>query len=371
MWTSFWKPKVAQAVRIAVRTATKRASGGKSANNNTAGRRLGPKVGQSEPVTAGQILYRQRGTRFYPGENAGIGRDHTIFALEPGFARFYRDPFHPKRQFIGVALSQSHQLPTPHFAPRRRRFGYVPIESEEIASFEQAYFRKKEVERSVKLDKQFHRRELLRAQREHSFAAKIAEITSDIDSKAAAARLDAIYQFMHGGSTYEEAASLVDKHAIQDFEVDLRVGRIDQETFNAETTAYQNLASAADSRVVLSPRFQVVSRADLDNAEEKRQSIIKELDELVGAVEVNPIEGTPKETREKITDLLSSEVFTPKDVARLSMRYIRKPVPVPYSEDADALVKKGKGKIMTVWNDEKRKMQKFFVPTGAAMIFNF
>lgn len=66
---------------------------------------------------------RQRGTKFYPGENVGIGKDHSIFALEPGVVRYYLDPFHPKRKFIGVALRRDLKLPSPHFEPTVRRFG--------------------------------------------------------------------------------------------------------------------------------------------------------------------------------------------------------------------------------------------------------
>jgi len=66
---------------------------------------------------------RQRGTPFHPGENAGIGRDHTIFALEPGWVRYYRDPLQPKRKFIGIAVKEDQKLPTPKDIPRIRRLG--------------------------------------------------------------------------------------------------------------------------------------------------------------------------------------------------------------------------------------------------------
>lgn len=69
------------------------------------------------------IIYRQRGTVWFPGENVGMGRDHTIFALQPGYVRYYKDPSYPSRQYIGVALKQEHQLPTPPNAARRRRLG--------------------------------------------------------------------------------------------------------------------------------------------------------------------------------------------------------------------------------------------------------
>jgi len=51
---------------------------------------LGVKTFGGEAVTAGSIIVRQRGTRFHPGENVGIGRDHTLFAKVPGVVRFTR-----------------------------------------------------------------------------------------------------------------------------------------------------------------------------------------------------------------------------------------------------------------------------------------
>ncbi|CAN5644937.1 50S ribosomal protein L27 [soil metagenome] len=49
---------------------------------------LGVKVCAGETVTGGEIIVRQRGTRFRPGEGTGIGRDHTIYAARPGTVEF-------------------------------------------------------------------------------------------------------------------------------------------------------------------------------------------------------------------------------------------------------------------------------------------
>ena len=56
--------------------------------------RLGIKKFGGEAVVAGNIIMRQRGTRFHPGENVGIGRDHTLFALKDGKVLF--DKLHRK-----------------------------------------------------------------------------------------------------------------------------------------------------------------------------------------------------------------------------------------------------------------------------------
>jgi large subunit ribosomal protein L27 len=64
-------------------------SGGSSRNGrDSAGRRLGVKKFGGEAVEAGNILIRQRGTKFWPGANVGMGRDHTLFAKQAGAVRF-------------------------------------------------------------------------------------------------------------------------------------------------------------------------------------------------------------------------------------------------------------------------------------------
>ncbi len=63
--------------------------GGTSRNGrDSAGKRLGVKAFAGEQVSAGSIIVRQRGTKFHTGDNVGIGRDHTIYALIDGQVRF-------------------------------------------------------------------------------------------------------------------------------------------------------------------------------------------------------------------------------------------------------------------------------------------
>jgi len=68
--------------------AHKKAGGSTRNGRDTAGRRLGVKKFGGEIVKPGNIIIRQRGTKFYPGENVGIGKDHTLFALEKGSVKF-------------------------------------------------------------------------------------------------------------------------------------------------------------------------------------------------------------------------------------------------------------------------------------------
>ncbi len=64
-------------------------SGGSSRNGrDSAGQRLGVKKFGGEQVLAGNIIVRQRGTKFWPGVNCGLGRDHTLFALIDGTVKW-------------------------------------------------------------------------------------------------------------------------------------------------------------------------------------------------------------------------------------------------------------------------------------------
>ena len=64
--------------------ATKKAGGSSRNGRDSAGRRLGVKKFGGEKVLSGNIIVRQRGTKFHPGSNVGIGKDHTIFATKNG-----------------------------------------------------------------------------------------------------------------------------------------------------------------------------------------------------------------------------------------------------------------------------------------------
>lgn len=67
-----------------------KAQGSTKNGRDSAGRRLGAKASDGEFVTGGSILYRQRGTKIYPGTNVGMGKDHTLFAKIDGVVKFER-----------------------------------------------------------------------------------------------------------------------------------------------------------------------------------------------------------------------------------------------------------------------------------------
>ena len=83
--------------------AHKKAGGSSRNGRDSAGRRLGVKKFGSEEVSAGNIIVRQRGTKVYPGNNVGIGRDHTLFALQAGRVRFHGGK--QSRNYVSVDMA--------------------------------------------------------------------------------------------------------------------------------------------------------------------------------------------------------------------------------------------------------------------------
>ena len=69
--------------------AHKKAGGSSRNGRDSESKRLGVKRFGGEAVTAGNIIVRQRGTKFHPGANMGLGRDHTLFALSDGYVKFH------------------------------------------------------------------------------------------------------------------------------------------------------------------------------------------------------------------------------------------------------------------------------------------
>jgi large subunit ribosomal protein L27 len=70
--------------------AHKKAGGSSRNGRDSAGRRLGVKKFGGESVLSGNIIVRQRGTKWWPGNNVGIGKDHTIFATSDGKVKFHK-----------------------------------------------------------------------------------------------------------------------------------------------------------------------------------------------------------------------------------------------------------------------------------------
>ncbi|KAJ4487733.1 hypothetical protein J3R30DRAFT_840138 [Lentinula aciculospora] len=137
----------------AVRTATKRAGGTVANHGGSAGRRLGvkkfsgarsaplevePAVNETpdEYVIPGNIIVRQRGSVFHPSQNVAMGKDHTIYALVPGYVRFYKEKYmRGERKFVGVVLNRGEKLPRDEAElGRSRYFGLVNVNKPYISS---------------------------------------------------------------------------------------------------------------------------------------------------------------------------------------------------------------------------------------------
>ncbi|WP_321395148.1 50S ribosomal protein L27 [Emcibacter sp.] len=84
--------------------AHKKAGGSSRNGRDSAGRRLGVKKFGGEAVIPGNILVRQRGTKVYPGDNVGMGKDHTLFALTEGKVKFTKGKL--KRSYVHVDVEK-------------------------------------------------------------------------------------------------------------------------------------------------------------------------------------------------------------------------------------------------------------------------
>jgi large subunit ribosomal protein L27 len=81
--------------------AHKKAGGSTNNGRDSISKRLGVKLFGGQIVKAGNIIVRQRGTRFHPGENVGCGRDHTLFAKTDGIVKF-AEKGPNSRKFVSV-----------------------------------------------------------------------------------------------------------------------------------------------------------------------------------------------------------------------------------------------------------------------------
>jgi large subunit ribosomal protein L27 len=84
--------------------AHKKGVGSSRNGRDSAGKRLGVKRYDGQLVSAGTIIVRQRGTRIHPGDNVGVGRDHTLFALIDGSVKFgHKDKDRKNVSILAVA----------------------------------------------------------------------------------------------------------------------------------------------------------------------------------------------------------------------------------------------------------------------------
>ena len=84
--------------------AHKKAGGSTRNGRDSAGRRLGVKKFGGEVVVPGNIIIRQRGTKYHPGKNVSIGKDHTIFAIKEGVVSFQKKS--GSKSFVNVDIKK-------------------------------------------------------------------------------------------------------------------------------------------------------------------------------------------------------------------------------------------------------------------------
>lgn len=80
--------------------ATSRSGGSTSNGRDSQSKRLGVKCFGGEVINCGQIIIRQRGTKYHPGKSVGRGKDDTLFALMPGVVKFHRGV--KNRQYVSI-----------------------------------------------------------------------------------------------------------------------------------------------------------------------------------------------------------------------------------------------------------------------------
>ncbi|CAM9284518.1 unnamed protein product [Discosporangium mesarthrocarpum] len=104
---------------VSVRFASKAAGGSSTNGRDSIGRRLGVKKFGGENVAPGNIIIRQRGTKYHPGANVGMGRDHTLFALSPGIVMFKFNK-KKKRQVVSIMKAKVEVVATASGGSRGR-----------------------------------------------------------------------------------------------------------------------------------------------------------------------------------------------------------------------------------------------------------
>jgi large subunit ribosomal protein L27 len=361
-WTSQW------ATFTFVRTATKKAAGSRTSMKDSAGRRLGMKRSDGQPVKAGEIIYRQRGTKFYPGENTGIGKDHTIWASEPGYVRYYYDPFHPKRRLIGVALGTDEKLPTPHFAPRRRRLGYVPIENEKLAQRERERLSRKETLALPKVLEEVHARENRRLEKAVQMSTALSSFISDLgqdELKTSSERLVKVSNYFAGGRTIAEARKFVDNAYVQDTRLSAEQKKISTEDAEAAIKDYLALSEKVDSVVSFSPDMTLCNAYTEAELVDMKEQALQSLKALSG----NPL---TEELKSQMMTLIQQPCFDLSTRVKLRRRYTRSERPILIKDEeslteVQKLEKAGDGKIVKSWNYERRKVQRFYLPNGTSL----
>lgn len=299
-----------------VRNATKKVSGSKTNKNDSAGRRLGPKAHEGHFVKPGQIIMRQRGTKIHPGENVSIGIDHTIYAVEPGYVRFYYDPFHPLRKYVGVSLKEELKLPTPHFSPRIRRFGYVEISGEK-AEQEEAHMSRSE----FLAQPQIESAKALEEAKKLEFIGQYQQaLTStfgiDQDLDLLAERYFSISQFVQNGQSLEDAKTQATFDYVYDTKLAIKRGDLTEEAGESLRNHYISLVSKLDLEVEVDAQGNLCKYTSPESRAEIQKETLETLQN-----EYNKV--LSKADRSTVTNLIEAPgIFTKSEQETLKTRFL-------------------------------------------------
>lgn len=336
-----------------VRTATKRAAGSRTNKNDSAGRRLGPKVFEGNFVSPGQIIMRQRGTKIHPGENCGIGKDHTIFALEPGFVKFYYDPFHPLRKYVGVALKKDYKLPKDHFEPRLRRFGYVELTDEAEALKEESRMSRKEYLQQAELNK----KKQMKANHDQALSTTFQEQLSqfvelqDEEVTLAVERLVNNYKLIKLDQSIEDANQQSTFNYILSLKSLLANNKITQEELTTLKEKYIKLAEKVDQVTVDFSTKQLTKYLNPEQRSTLRKDIQKELEGFKNKV-------ISSEDKKHIEQLIATPLaFNKVERNDLTSEYLPSILPETIEEtvfDPENGIPEG-GKVITKYDNTLRK----------------
>lgn len=295
---------------------------------DSAGRRLGPKKHEGELVKIGQIILRQRGTRWYPGANVGIGKDHTLFALEPGYVRCYLDPFHPKRKFMGVALKKEDKLPYPHFDPTHRRFGRTVIENEVAAEKEEEHMSRKESLAWPEITKKLEERQKNREQKVAGFQKALVTIIPEISQDKAklalaSKRLGAIDGFVRGGKSMEDARFYATYNYNYDLDLQVKTGKLTEEKRTELKSQYAEMAKLVDSKVMFDARFKLCNNMTAEEIEKKKAEDIALLKKMIPDTS-KPVD---KKTKKEAMKLVDDHCFSLSEQIHLKRRFLKPVLP--------------------------------------------
>ncbi|KAK6460333.1 54S ribosomal protein L2, mitochondrial [Scheffersomyces coipomensis] len=307
-----------------IRTATKRVSGSKTNKNDSAGRRLGPKAYEGNYVKPGTIIMRQRGTKIHPGENVRIGIDHTIYAVEPGYVRFYLDPFHPLRKYVGVSLQKDVKLPIPHFEPRVRRFGYIELQDPEQAQKEEDRKSRKEYLYQSQLEQKALQKENFKNDTITKFKEVLQKefAVTDKDVELASTRFFNILTLSNAGHSIESAKTQETYNYFYSLKLSVQKGELSKEEESTKRSEYLTFKDQIESQVNLDVNGSLYKYLTPEEVSTKQKEITQKLETEYYKVL------SPKEKTEVSRLINTAGIFSVSERQSLTNRFL--PSFVPY-----------------------------------------